>query len=225
MREELSRESFLIPRSGRHHPREGRPHDPSRSRLRRGRSRKRPHDRAAFRRTDRRLRPRARGVGGAGRLPGRLRGELLFSVAAVAGHGDPGRHLRASRGERRRPGDRPCRPRRGGGWRGRLRGLVLDRPLLQGQHSQYLAVPLAARTDRARGGVLRASGAWGVFVGHFFGPVRAVIPVVAGMFAMRQLPFQVATSSARSSGRPGSSRRASSSTFARTSSPSCATIS
>ncbi len=35
-------------------------------------------------------------------------------------------------------------------------------------------------------------GAWGVFIGHFFGPVRAVIPVVAGMFAMRQLPFQIA---------------------------------
>lgn len=35
-------------------------------------------------------------------------------------------------------------------------------------------------------------GLWGVFLGHFFGPVRAVIPVVAGMFAMRQLPFQVA---------------------------------
>ena len=35
-------------------------------------------------------------------------------------------------------------------------------------------------------------GGWGVFVGHFFGPVRAVIPVVAGMFRMRQFPFQVA---------------------------------
>jgi membrane protein DedA with SNARE-associated domain len=35
-------------------------------------------------------------------------------------------------------------------------------------------------------------GAFGVFLGHFFGPVRAVIPVVAGMFAMRQLPFQIA---------------------------------
>jgi membrane protein DedA with SNARE-associated domain len=35
-------------------------------------------------------------------------------------------------------------------------------------------------------------GAFGVFLGHFFGPVRAVIPVVAGMFAMPQLPFQVA---------------------------------
>jgi membrane protein DedA with SNARE-associated domain len=35
-------------------------------------------------------------------------------------------------------------------------------------------------------------GAFGVFLGHFFGPVRAVIPVVAGMFGMRELPFQVA---------------------------------
>ena len=35
-------------------------------------------------------------------------------------------------------------------------------------------------------------GAFGVFLGHFFGPVRAVIPVVAGMFGMRQIPFQIA---------------------------------
>jgi len=35
-------------------------------------------------------------------------------------------------------------------------------------------------------------GAFGVFLGHFFGPVRAVIPVVAGMFGMRELPFQIA---------------------------------
>ena len=35
-------------------------------------------------------------------------------------------------------------------------------------------------------------GGWGVFFGHFVGPVRAVIPVVAGMFNMRQLPFQIA---------------------------------
>ena len=35
-------------------------------------------------------------------------------------------------------------------------------------------------------------GAYGVFLGHFFGPLRAVVPVVAGMYAMPQLPFQVA---------------------------------
>ena len=35
-------------------------------------------------------------------------------------------------------------------------------------------------------------GTASVFFGHFFGPVRAVIPVVAGMYAMKQLPFQLA---------------------------------
>jgi membrane protein DedA with SNARE-associated domain len=35
-------------------------------------------------------------------------------------------------------------------------------------------------------------GTASVFLGHFFGPVRAIIPVVAGMYAMRQLPFQIA---------------------------------
>lgn len=35
-------------------------------------------------------------------------------------------------------------------------------------------------------------GAYGVFAGHLMGPVRAVIPVVAGMYAMRAVPFQIA---------------------------------
>ena len=35
-------------------------------------------------------------------------------------------------------------------------------------------------------------GAYGVFLGHFFGPLRAVVPVVAGMYAMPQVPFQIA---------------------------------
>jgi membrane protein DedA with SNARE-associated domain len=35
-------------------------------------------------------------------------------------------------------------------------------------------------------------GAYGVFIGHLVGPLRAVVPVVAGMCEMRQLPFQVA---------------------------------
>ncbi|HMN39136.1 MAG TPA: VTT domain-containing protein [Hyphomicrobium sp.] len=35
-------------------------------------------------------------------------------------------------------------------------------------------------------------GAWSVFLGHFVGPVRAVIPVIAGMFRMPQFPFQIA---------------------------------
>lgn len=35
-------------------------------------------------------------------------------------------------------------------------------------------------------------GAVGVFLGHFFGPVRAIIPVVAGMYALPQWQFQLA---------------------------------
>jgi membrane protein DedA with SNARE-associated domain len=35
-------------------------------------------------------------------------------------------------------------------------------------------------------------GALAVFFGHFFGPVRAVIPVVAGSLGLRQLTFQIA---------------------------------
>jgi membrane protein DedA with SNARE-associated domain len=35
-------------------------------------------------------------------------------------------------------------------------------------------------------------GVWGVAIGRFFGPVRAVVPLVAGVLAMRQTHFQVA---------------------------------
>lgn len=35
-------------------------------------------------------------------------------------------------------------------------------------------------------------GAISVFLGHFFGPVRAVIPVIAGMYALPQWQFQIA---------------------------------
>ncbi|MFG1242417.1 DedA family protein [Xanthobacter sp. V7C-4] len=35
-------------------------------------------------------------------------------------------------------------------------------------------------------------GVWGVAIGRFFGPVRAVVPLVAGVLAMRQTHFQMA---------------------------------
>ncbi|KAA8712661.1 DedA family protein [Morganella psychrotolerans] len=35
-------------------------------------------------------------------------------------------------------------------------------------------------------------GVWGVFIGRFFGPLRAVIPLVAGICAMPQRYFQIA---------------------------------
>jgi membrane protein DedA with SNARE-associated domain len=44
---------------------------------------------------------------------------------------------------------------------------------------------------RSRGFVER-HGVMAAFLGHFFGPARAGVPVVAGMLAMRQIPFQAA---------------------------------
>jgi membrane protein DedA with SNARE-associated domain len=35
-------------------------------------------------------------------------------------------------------------------------------------------------------------GVWSIFLGRFFGPLRAVVPLVAGMFAMPQMQFQLA---------------------------------
>jgi membrane protein DedA with SNARE-associated domain len=35
-------------------------------------------------------------------------------------------------------------------------------------------------------------GTWSIMLGRFFGPVRAVIPLVAGMFEMPFIPFQIA---------------------------------
>ncbi|MBY0612298.1 MAG: DedA family protein [Beijerinckiaceae bacterium] len=35
-------------------------------------------------------------------------------------------------------------------------------------------------------------GVYSVFLGHFFGPVRAFIAIIAGVSRMRELPFQVA---------------------------------
>ncbi len=54
--------------------------------------------------------------------------------------------------------------------------------------------PFSRRPDLIPSGqrFFELHGAFGVFLGHFFGPVRAVIPVVAGMFNMPQLPFQIA---------------------------------
>lgn len=52
--------------------------------------------------------------------------------------------------------------------------------------------------NRQPGLVLRAEaymtrfGVWGVFLGRFFGPLRALVPLVAGMFEMARLPFQAA---------------------------------
>ena len=37
----------------------------------------------------------------------------------------------------------------------------------------------------------RRFGIWSIFIGRFFGPVRAVIPLVAGIFEMPSIPFHL----------------------------------
>lgn len=39
---------------------------------------------------------------------------------------------------------------------------------------------------------IRRYGLLGVFAGRFFGPLRALVPLVAGIFGMSRFPFQVA---------------------------------
>jgi membrane protein DedA with SNARE-associated domain len=38
----------------------------------------------------------------------------------------------------------------------------------------------------------RKYGVWGIFLGRFFGPARAFVPLVAGIFEMPRTPFQIA---------------------------------
>jgi membrane protein DedA with SNARE-associated domain len=54
--------------------------------------------------------------------------------------------------------------------------------------------PLSKRPDlvaRAEAFIQRF-GAWGIFLGRFFGPVRALVPLIAGIFDMPRLRFQLA---------------------------------
>ena len=48
-----------------------------------------------------------------------------------------------------------------------------------------------ALVDRAEA-MIRKYGVWGIFIGRFFGPLRALVPLVAGIFEMARLPFQAA---------------------------------
>lgn len=38
----------------------------------------------------------------------------------------------------------------------------------------------------------RRFGAWGIVIGRFIGPARAVVPLIAGIFEVARLPFQLA---------------------------------
>lgn len=63
------------------------------------------------------------------------------------------------------------------------------------KHAVFRVWPLSSHQNLSdRGGQFFARwGAWGVFLGRFIGPMRAVVPLTAGIFAMPMLLFQTAT--------------------------------
>jgi membrane protein DedA with SNARE-associated domain len=58
----------------------------------------------------------------------------------------------------------------------------------------YEVWPLSRRPDLIEKGELffQRFGPWAMFLGRFFGPTRAVLPLIGGIFAMPQVIFQAA---------------------------------
>jgi membrane protein DedA with SNARE-associated domain len=54
--------------------------------------------------------------------------------------------------------------------------------------------PLNRRPDLIKKGeeFTAKYGVWAIFLGRFFGPVRAIVPLAAGIFEMPRTPFQLA---------------------------------
>jgi membrane protein DedA with SNARE-associated domain len=74
-----------------------------------------------------------------------------------------------------------------GDWLSYWIGLKLERAV-------YQMWPLSSRPDLIPQGeaFVKRWGMLGIFLGRFFGPLRAVVPLVAGVFAMPYLSFQLA---------------------------------
>ncbi|HZH51821.1 MAG TPA: DedA family protein [Microvirga sp.] len=62
------------------------------------------------------------------------------------------------------------------------------------KHAAFRVWPLSCHPNLADRGerFFARWGAWGVFLGQFIGPMRAVVPLTAGIFAMPVLLFQMA---------------------------------
>jgi membrane protein DedA with SNARE-associated domain len=62
------------------------------------------------------------------------------------------------------------------------------------ENTAHRAWPLSLHPEMVKRGeyFFHRWGVWSIFLGRFFGPVRAVIPLTAGIFEMPQLQFQLA---------------------------------
>jgi membrane protein DedA with SNARE-associated domain len=62
------------------------------------------------------------------------------------------------------------------------------------EHRAHNYWPLNRYQDLMRKGeeFTRKYGVWAIFLGRFFGPARAFVPLAAGIFEMARMPFQLA---------------------------------
>jgi membrane protein DedA with SNARE-associated domain len=62
------------------------------------------------------------------------------------------------------------------------------------KETMYRIYPLSRHPEMITRGkaFFEKYGVWSVFVGRFFGPLRAIVPLIAGIFGVRLLPFQLA---------------------------------
>ncbi len=62
------------------------------------------------------------------------------------------------------------------------------------EHRAHHVWPLNRRPDLIAKGeaFTRRYGVWAIVIGRFFGPLRAIVPLVAGIFEMPRGPFQLA---------------------------------
>ena len=67
-------------------------------------------------------------------------------------------------------------------WLGRRYSHAISRIWPLARHPELLAREEA---------FFRKWGTLGVFIGRFFGPLRSIVPLVAGIFGMPQVPFQI----------------------------------
>ncbi|MBX9932222.1 MAG: DedA family protein [Methylobacterium sp.] len=62
------------------------------------------------------------------------------------------------------------------------------------QHGAKTIWPMSRYPDMVAKGedFCRRYGAWGIVIGRFIGPARAVVPLIAGIFEVPRVPFQLA---------------------------------
>ena len=70
--------------------------------------------------------------------------------------------------------------------------ILLDRLEAGKSRLPHMAFVLSSASHFEGRGVRKEMGGLGIFVGRFFGPLRSIVPLVAGIFVMPYWPFQLA---------------------------------